>query len=464
MFIKLLLIIFFLHFGIFLGAQDVIVTLTAKNMGTPVKLDSILLENIDNGSFQTLNTLSYDFTSYEINLSKGKIINDVVDLFLKNYGFYLYSNVPGLLRFYSIFPKDENITLTLYDLMGRRMVHHELVSPAGIAIVSYAHGGNPAGIVVVEGGDHLLQTFKVAGGIVDSKPMIYFHETRTGKKNLIQNISRVAYSPGDFVFTSGDRIRFTVYRHSIYPGTLTCQPAHGDSLVIRVSRPCPDIPDVNDFDGNLYTTVQIGSQCWMRENMKTRHYSNGDPLVNGTGVGPIPSDDTVKYWFDYNDDPGISAIYGRLYTWSAVMNGAQGPDFLMIQGICPAGWHIPTDEEWKTLEKYLGMTQYEADKTREWRGIDEGGKLKEPWIEHWVWPNGGATNESGFSALPGGLRSDEGGCYYLQFDGCWWTATPYEYDPNSRWIYYRTLDFYYSSIYRDITFRGSAFSVRCLKN
>ena len=313
MFIKSFLLFLLLHFVMFSGAQDVVVTLTAKIMGTPVKLDSIFLENLDTPGSLMFNVVPCDITSYDINLSKGIVINGTGNLSPYDYGFHLYSNEPGLIKFYAIFPKEEKISLTLYDLMGRNIAHHELISPAGTSIISYTHGGNPAGIVVIQCGDK-LQTFKVAGGIIDCNPVILSHEAVTMNKNLIQISSGIAYSTGDFVFTPGDRIRFTVYHHSIYPGSLACYPVHGDSLVIKVSQPCPDTPFVSDFDGNLYPTVRIGSQCWMRENMKTKHYSNGDTLVNGTGAGFYPDDDTTKYWFDYGDDPDINAIYGRLYT------------------------------------------------------------------------------------------------------------------------------------------------------
>jgi len=462
MFRNLFVFIFLIHLVKLSDAQDVVITLTAKNLGTPVKLDSIFLENLDAPGSLMLNVVSFDITSYDINLSKGKIINRIGDLFQNNYGFHLYSNEPGLLRFYTVFPKDEQISLNLYDLMGRNIAHHELISPAGSAIISYSHGGNPAGIVVVKGMNH-LQTFKVTGGDIDRNPVILVPGAGTLKNDPVQRSYNFAYSPGDFTFTPGDAVRFTVYQHSIYPGSLARYPAHGDSLVVMVSRPCPDTPFVSDFEGNLYTTVRIGNQCWMRENMRTRHYSNGDTLVNGNGMGYYDPYDTTKYWFDYDDDPNVSAIYGRLYTWSAVMNGIHGPNFSMIQGICPAGWHVPTDEEWLSLENFLGWISDEA-KQMEWGGTNAGGKLKEAGYEHWLYPNVGATNESGFSALPGGAGSPMGYSFSLKYEGYWWTATPDELDPEYKEIYLRMLSYGLYSIEKFSDWRGFAYSIRCLKN
>jgi uncharacterized protein (TIGR02145 family) len=132
-------------------------------------------------------------------------------------------------------------------------------------------------------------------------------------------------------------------------------------------------------DGQGYNIVKIGNQWWMAENLNANEYSNGIPLINGTGAGNISSDYTTKYYFYYNDDSITYAdTYGTLYTWAAAMNGVSSSDANPgdVQGVCPDKWHLPSDAEWKDLELYLGMDQIEVDAT-EWRGTDEGGKLKE---------------------------------------------------------------------------------------
>ena len=132
-------------------------------------------------------------------------------------------------------------------------------------------------------------------------------------------------------------------------------------------------PPLTDYDGNVYQTVQIGNQLWMRENLKTTRYADGTALINGTGAGDLSLDYTTRYYFAYNDNESYVATYGRLYTWAAAMNGATGSetDTGEVQGVCPDGWHMPGDDEWKELEMYLGMTEREAY-TTEWRGINEG--------------------------------------------------------------------------------------------
>jgi len=124
----------------------------------------------------------------------------------------------------------------------------------------------------------------------------------------------------------------------------------------------------------------------MAENLNSTHYADGIPLVDGTGVGDITGNYTTKYYFYYNNDSATYAdTYGALYTWAAMMNGAASSNNNPsgVQGVCPDGWHIPSDTAWKELEMYLGMSQVEADKTVGWRGTDEGGKLKEIGTIHW---------------------------------------------------------------------------------
>jgi len=153
----------------------------------------------------------------------------------------------------------------------------------------------------------------------------------------------------------------------------------------------------------------------MAENLRVTHYSDGSPLSVGTNVGDISGDITTKYYFWYNDDSvSYAKTHGALYTWAAAMNGAESSNNNPsgVQGACPSGWHLPSDAEWKELEIYLGMSQKEAD-TIKARGTDEGDKLKEAGNIHWIDLNTGATNSSGFTALPSGYRYVGGKFSYL---------------------------------------------------
>lgn len=166
-----------------------------------------------------------------------------------------------------------------------------------------------------------------------------------------------------------------------------------------------DIPeDVSDIDGNIYHTVIIGNQIWLAENLKTTRYNDGTPVPLVTdNTGWINLITPAYCWYD--NDITRKDPYGALYNWYAVHSG----------NLCPTGWHVPSDSEWTALTDFLG-----GESTA-------GGKLKEAGTSHWDTPNTGATNESGFTALPGGFRGAQGIWYNIGYWGQYWTSTsPYE--------------------------------------
>jgi uncharacterized protein (TIGR02145 family) len=217
---------------------------------------------------------------------------------------------------------------------------------------------------------------------------------------------------------------------------------------------------VSDYDGNTYSTVHIGEQIWMAENLKTTHYSDGTPLVNGTGVTEISGDYTTKYWFVYGDNPVNKDTYGLLYTWAAVMNEAPGSESNPsgVQGVCPTGWHVPSDAEWKQMEIYLGMDPGQADNDG-WRGTGEGGKLKEAGYTNWNSPNTSATNSSGFTALGGGHRTNANSYTNMKTGANFWSATN---TVDQAWT--RLLLNDNAAVYRWQYVNNFGLSVRCVKN
>ena len=198
---------------------------------------------------------------------------------------------------------------------------------------------------------------------------------------------------------------------------------------------------VIDKDGYEYKTATIGTQVWLAENLRTTKYLNGDPI--GTTIPAslnITSESTPEYQWASGGNESNVGTYGRLYTWYAITDSRK---------ICPTGWHVPIDEEFATLTTYL-----QGDTIA-------GKKLKEYGTTHWANPNTGATNQSGFTALPGGYRGYEGGYYFVGYTGYWWSATESETDVTSAW--FRGL--YYNAVYdHDLSnSKKVGFSVRCLK-
>jgi uncharacterized protein (TIGR02145 family) len=215
---------------------------------------------------------------------------------------------------------------------------------------------------------------------------------------------------------------------------------------------------VSDIDGNTYSTIAIGTQVWMAENLKTTKYANGIPIpyVNTSGAWAALNTPDKAYCY-YNNNSSNNSTYGALYTWAAAMNGAASSTASPsgVQGACPTGWHLPSDAEWTILTDYLGGTSV------------AGGKLKETGTTHWQSPNTDATNESGFTALPGG------GCFigsfqYVGQEGIWWSSTSFVPPPTEYYQYTNAWirGMWYNSIIADRSHlpEKNGNTIRCVKN
>ncbi len=158
---------------------------------------------------------------------------------------------------------------------------------------------------------------------------------------------------------------------------------------------------LKDADNNVYKTVKIGNQTWMAENLKTTKFKDGSAIPNVSGGSAWGDLLTPGYCWYNNDKSAYGDVYGALYNWHTVSTG----------NLCPAGWRVPTDADWATLTSHLG-----GDNAA-------GGKLKESGNSYWQNPNAGASNESGFTALPGGNRQADGAFDNIGTDGFWWSST-----------------------------------------
>ncbi len=244
--------------------------------------------------------------------------------------------------------------------------------------------------------------------------------------------------------------------------------SHAVNIAVMLDDPGGFNPDLSygtltDIDGNTYRSIAIGDQIWMAENLKVTHYADGSaiPEVSDVVIWDGMSAHVDAYcWYDNLSTYGDTA--GALYTWAAAMNSAVSSDVIPsgVQGVCPDGWHLPGDAEWKTLEMFLGMTLVDAD-NHDWRGTDEGGQLKEKGFSIWEKPNVGADNSSGFSAVPGGFRNVKGEFYSFGEYATFWTAR--EKDGTDK-AWYRALTYDDDLVYRQYNYKNQGFSVRCVQD
>lgn len=224
--------------------------------------------------------------------------------------------------------------------------------------------------------------------------------------------------------TSTEQNPFHIYTdNGLYTVTLTATNDYGSDSETKIDYILvSDILYTDQRDGQTYYYETIGDQTWFSENLNY---------------------ETPNSWH-YENDPANGDIYGRLYTWDDAVSA------------CPAGWHLPTDNEWKDLEMHLGMSQIEVDQTG-YRGTDEGIQLKNTF----GWNNdGNGSNSSGFTALPGAYRNNNGSFEPLGSIGVWWTAT--ESSDTDAW--FRDLWDIHDDVYRSTYFKTGGFSIRCVKN
>jgi uncharacterized protein (TIGR02145 family) len=194
---------------------------------------------------------------------------------------------------------------------------------------------------------------------------------------------------------------------------------------------------VQDQSGNFYNTVAIGTQVWFKENLRTKKYRSGAliPVKTNTDISTLVG----QMYYYANDSLTNYSVYGALYNWMATQNS---------DSLCPVGWHVPTDAEWTTLITYLGGESV------------AGGKMKSIGTAYWNSPNTDATNESGFSALPGGYRSNDGSFDSIRNYAFFWSAT--ESDSYDAWLRY--LNISGGVVFRSNFSKSFGASVRCLKH
>jgi len=191
---------------------------------------------------------------------------------------------------------------------------------------------------------------------------------------------------------------------------------------------------ITDIDGNSYPTTEIAGRCWTAENLRTRHYSNGDPIEQMEN-GSDWQDAAEGAWVYLDNNRNMGSVYGKLYNWKAVHDP---------RGLCPDGWTEPSDEIWDELVSSLRT--------------DAGGKLKATGFQHWQAPNTGATNETGFAALPAANRSNDGTFSSPGGYAFWWSSSEYSDSEAAAWY----ITHFNTSVVKRVVSRNFGFSVRCV--
>ncbi len=227
------------------------------------------------------------------------------------------------------------------------------------------------------------------------------------------------------------KVTALVFSTFLFSGFSVAQTSVAAPTGTEAIDPSEPSADVTDIDGNVYRSVQIGRQVWMAENLRTTRYRNGDAIPYARRDRAWTTK-TVGMRCTYEHDDALADRYGQLYNFFAVQDE---------RGLCPSGWHVPSDAEWTALTDALGGE------------VVAGKKMKTT-----AW---GGTNSSGFSALPGGARTnDYGSFFYGGYYGGWWSSSAF----GTYYAWYRFLASDYDDVYRSYNSQRFGFSVRCVRD
>jgi uncharacterized protein (TIGR02145 family) len=416
-------------------------TFTAIDSASYVQLDSIKVINRTHGVDTVLHYPDTVLTLYYVGINDNQDIEG---------NFRVMQNYPNPLldqTMISIYvPERDKINLMVTDILGQQINRTEMILDKGYHSFRFIPGSQELYFVAASwrGMNQCIKILSVGNSSDKNCQLEYLGRDDNAVIPLKSSVTR-----RDFSFIPGDELLYIGYSDTLASGRLD-KPEASQTYTFQFATniPCLGTPTV-DYEGQVYNTIQIFSQCWLKENLNVGTMLPGEQDMSDNGV-------IEKYC--YNDEEDSCSIYGGLYQWNEMMQYTiqQG-----TQGICPIGWHIPTDEEWKILEGAID-SQYElGDPFWDWdgyRGFDAGLNLKST---RGCYSGNNGTDIYGFSSLPGGARG-----FYDAFLGVgnyvlfWSSNESYA----SYIVWYRSLDCDLVSVYRHFQDKTCGYSVRCLRD
>jgi uncharacterized protein (TIGR02145 family) len=427
--------------GLFSQRPTLELTFTAENNMDYVQLDSIRIMNRTQGG----NTILYYPDTVVLIYYVG-----ILDISKGDNAFRVFQNYPNPVADQTTIslyvPDKDRVSLVVTDILGRVILQSDRVLDKGTHTFRFTPGGANLYFFTTRwrGSSSSIKILQAGLNSGGTGSLEY-----TGSENTSPQLKAVK-DIQDFFFTPGDELLYIGYANGLQSGMLDApQESKTYTFQFATNIPCPGTPTVV-YEGQIYNTIQVFSQCWLKENL------NVGTMINGTIE---QSDNGTIEKYCYNNESDSCTKYGGLYQWDEMMQYTilQG-----VQGICPPGWHLTTDEEWKVLEgaadSQYGIGAPEWDIGWDYRGLDAGTNLKA--TSGWNY-GGNGTDMFGFSGRPGGVRGgDDGHFGNVGSYGFWWTST--EDDDYYAWS--RGLSCDYPGVYRYSFYKDFGFSVRCLRD
>lgn len=395
--------------------------------------------------------------------------------FSTNGGLFLFQNTPNpfdgtTIQLLSV-REGSPVTITITDLIGRSVASlqfipqltgiHQIVvnlSSSGYYLLTAQQDEQVSSIKMICNTNGNAKNSIDYGGIVKAESIV------STLKADEKGESHKPYNIGDEMRYNGYAIRnnSVIQSHNLVGNlaageeTITLQ-FPTNNVYLSFGQPCPNAPTVTDYDGNIYTTAQYGTQCWMKENLRTTHFADGS-AVSSYSSSTFPP----YYYFPGNDTNNV-ATHGLLYNWKTVMHGAASSNAIPsgVQGICPDGWHVPSNAEWTQFTDYLKDQNVFSCRNK----VNIGKALcdTDGWLESSsecaIGNNSSTNNATGFTIPPAG-HFYWGAAQFYGMHANFWTSTEYDiYDS-----YCRTLGYNYTFIATDLKSWGMGYSVRCVRN
>ncbi len=424
-------------------------TFTAEDNGQNIPLNSILIENLTQGVDTTLYAPDTILVlDYIASIENSEAIGESA--------FVLSQNRPnpfkGKTEVNLYLPEKEHVKMTVRDILGGELAQYENTLNHGSHSFAF-YSGNQKYYLLTVTGEQTSKTIKMLNANINT--------AYAGKCKIVYNghdDDMIGYKSqkeiNSFGFSLGDELKYTCYS-DIGERTIIDSPTGNQTYTFHYAgNPCPEMPTITDIDGNTYNTVQIGSQCWMAENLKTTTYRNGVPIPKVTNDADWSNLTTGAYVW-YGNDISWKGPYGALYNWYATID---------TNGLCPTGWHVPTYSAWTTLTNFIGGTSSpHGNELKSCRQVNSplGGGCNTSEHPRWYEHNTHyGTDDYGFSGLPGGYRYINGTFHFKGGDGLWWSSSGDSSDD----AFDFDLDFDYGSVGGGSYPKRAGFSIRCVRD
>ncbi|HKM92658.1 MAG TPA: FISUMP domain-containing protein [Prolixibacteraceae bacterium] len=444
-------------------AQDIIYTFSGDLEKANTPLESILIENLNNGTSLFFGELPVQ-PNYQVNLTKKQLWGStgLNDLLFSETAFVIEQNTPGLFAFSLNSSLPGNTEISVCNVNGQIVTSAVYPNVSKGSLLSIAIEQDGIFLIAVKSGNSSM-SFKMIGKRGNGNFEITLSQNQNKGTGSLKSKTLITAND-DFFFSKGDNLKLTVFKLDFFSDPKTVTLSGSEKFVFTFETATGKLAD--ERDGNIYNTLRIGTQRWMIDNLA--YLPAVSPSADGSSTDPHyyvygyqgSNPDSAKIGENYNK-------YGVLYNWQAAINGvaSSSANPSGVQGACPAGWHLPSNAEWGELIDFLIESGYSYNFEPGENNVGKAMAAKTTWKNS---PSVGTpghdvqnNNRSGFNAVASGRRVTPSGVFDNMSSGCfWWSSTESE----TLAVWYRSLYFTNTNIDSHYASKEYGMSVRCIRD